>query len=42
MKSQSQIICVKRHFAMKKSRPCGVNRSFYFSALRIDERLKSM
>jgi len=42
VKSQSQIICVKRHFAMKKSRPSGVNRSFSFSALRIDERLKSM
>ena len=27
---------------MKKSRPSGVNRSFSFSALRIDERLKSM
>tara|TARA_B100000161_G_C33517727_1_gene399580 strand:- start:659 stop:802 length:144 start_codon:yes stop_codon:yes gene_type:complete len=27
---------------MKESRPSGVNRSFSFSALRIDERLKSM
>ena len=27
---------------MKKSHPSGVNRSFSFSALRIDERLKSM
>ena len=27
---------------MKKLRPSGINRSFSFSALRVDERLKSM